>query len=278
MVWPKKLKPLRVLIIDSHAPHAGQLSAFCRTFTTHVEVVSSASLALKKLREEGMTRPDLIFIDHRQQANNQEPLTGLIRRLFTEKDCPVFVVMTDDKSIHSTRQIQAAGIRYYIFKPVMQKELRNLLHRIFRIELNLPLADPGEAENVPELKPRRPLTILLAEDQLINQKIVVQLLAKKGWEVIPSVNGSEALKKACESEFDLILMDVMMPEMDGFEATRRIRTDSLSKNRNTPIVALTANAMKGDREKCLGSGMDDYISKPIQPENVFLTIEKYCYK
>jgi CheY-like chemotaxis protein len=92
------------------------------------------------------------------------------------------------------------------------------------------------------------------------------------------VHGAEALQRAHDTAYDLILMDVMMPVMDGFEATRGIRNDKQGKNSTTPIIALTANAMKGDRERCLEAGMDDYISKPLHPEDVFQVIEKYCYK
>ncbi len=175
-------------------------------------------------------------------------------------------------------QIQTSGIKFYLFKPVLQLDLRNVIQRINRTELHLPSTGQFEYQDEKKEQPARKLNILIAEDQLINQKIVVQLLAKKGWAATTAVNGSEAVQRAHDTAYDLILMDVMMPLMDGFEATRGIRNDKAGKNSETPIIALTANAMKGDRERCLEAGMDDYISKPLHPDDVFKTIEKFCYK
>jgi CheY-like chemotaxis protein len=175
-------------------------------------------------------------------------------------------------------EIQTSGLNFYMFKPVLQLDLRKTIQRIFHKDFDLPSSSQfGFAHEIKE-RPARKLNILLAEDQLINQKIVVQLLAKKGWTSTTAVNGVEAVQRAHDIAYDLILMDVMMPLMDGYEATRAIRSDKQGKNTLTPIVALTANAMKGDREKCMEAGMDDYISKPLHPEDVFQTVEKYCYK
>jgi CheY-like chemotaxis protein len=132
------------------------------------------------------------------------------------------------------------------------------------------------AKTMEDSSPTRDITVLLAEDQIINQKIIVQILQKKGWNVTTAGNGLEAFRIAHEIPFNVILMDVLMPEMDGFEATGKIRADESGKNSKTPIIAITANAMKGDREKCLAAGMNDYISKPLHPEDIYHMIEKFC--
>ena len=115
--------------------------------------------------------------------------------------------------------------------------------------------------------------ILVAEDNPINQKLTVRLLAKKGYDVTLAGNGLEALSKLEKQRYDLILMDVQMPEMGGLETTRRIRERELTSGEHIPIVAMTANAIKGDRERCLESGMDDYVSKPVLPEELFRAME-----
>jgi two-component system sensor histidine kinase/response regulator len=126
------------------------------------------------------------------------------------------------------------------------------------------------------------LKILLAEDNLVNQKLVVKMLEKRGHRVVVAPNGRKAVDAFKAEYFDLILMDVQMPEMDGLEATARIREreaelatrDLQPGTHNIPIIALTAHAMKGDREKCIGAGMDDYVTKPIKADELFAVIEK----
>ena len=112
---------------------------------------------------------------------------------------------------------------------------------------------------------RTVLRVLVAEDNAVNQKLIVRLLEKRGHRVTVAGNGREAVDAAARASFDLVLMDMQMPEMDGFEATAMIRVGERRSGAHLPIVALTAHAMKGDREKCLAAGMDDYLSKPIQP-------------
>ena len=117
-----------------------------------------------------------------------------------------------------------------------------------------------------------PLKILLVEDNPINQKVASRVLEKAGHSVTIAGNGAEAITHVSDTEFDIVLMDVMMPEMDGISATVAIRESELGTDRHLPIVALTANAMDGDREKCLEAGMDGYVSKPIQPPILFQEI------
>ncbi|MGH9503557.1 MAG: ATP-binding protein [Terriglobales bacterium] len=120
----------------------------------------------------------------------------------------------------------------------------------------------------------RPLKILLAEDNLVNQKVATRFLMKRGHTVILAESGKKALEAWRQQSFDLILMDVQMPEMDGFEATARIREQEKAHAGHIPIIAMTAHAMVGDRERCLAAGMDDYVSKPISVEDLFAAIER----
>jgi CheY-like chemotaxis protein len=116
--------------------------------------------------------------------------------------------------------------------------------------------------------------ILLAEDGVVNQKVASELLTKRGHHVTLANNGEEALKKFREREFDLILMDIQMPVMDGFAATAAIRESEAGSQRHIPIVAMTAHAMTGDRERCLSRGMDTYVAKPFRPAELFRVVEQ----
>jgi len=120
------------------------------------------------------------------------------------------------------------------------------------------------------------LRLLLAEDNSINQKLAVVLLQKAGYSVDAVENGLQALEKVRENEYSAVLMDVQMPEMDGLEATRHIRELEKNTGRHTPIIAMTAHAMRGDRERCLESGMDDYVSKPLEPKVLFSALDRWA--
>ena len=120
----------------------------------------------------------------------------------------------------------------------------------------------------------RHFKVLLAEDNLVNQKVAVRFLEKRGHTVVLAESGNKALDAWRKQAFDIILMDVQMPEMDGFEATARIREQEKSTSQHIPIIALTAHAMVGNRERCLAAGMDDYVSKPINATDLFAAIDR----
>ena len=126
-----------------------------------------------------------------------------------------------------------------------------------------------------ERPPQRSLAILLAEDNPINQKLAMRLLTKRGHTVTLACNGIEAVARALADPFDVILMDVNMPEMDGFEATRAIRKARLPAASHVPIIAMTACAMTGDRERCLTAGMDDYLEKPVNSAKLLKMVETF---
>ena len=170
---------------------------------------------------------------------------------------------------------RALGIAAYLMKPISQAEL---LEAILAV-LGLPSGGPDRPHVVTRhslRESRRKLRILLAEDNKVNQLVAARLLGKRGHTVVIAGNGREALAALDEpgsGGFDLILMDVQMPDMDGFEATGIIRAREKSSGAHLPIIAMTAHAMKGDEERCLAAGMDGYVSKPIQVEQLFATID-----
>jgi len=119
------------------------------------------------------------------------------------------------------------------------------------------------------------LHVLVAEDNLVNQRLATRLLEKRGHRVVVAAGGRQALEALETGPFDLVLMDVQMPEVDGLEATAAIRERESSTGEHQPIIALTAHAMKGDQERCLAAGMDGYLAKPIRPQELDAILEKY---
>jgi CheY-like chemotaxis protein len=158
----------------------------------------------------------------------------------------------------------------HVLKPVKPSELRLAVSNALQGPVSSPMPSPATApipgHELPSLR------ILVVEDSLVNQKLAVALLKKRGHEVAIASNGREAVAALETETFDVVLMDVQMPEMDGFEATETIRSRERAKGRRTPIIAMTAHAMRGDRERCLDAGMDEYVSKPIRSEQLFDTI------
>jgi two-component system, sensor histidine kinase and response regulator len=175
-----------------------------------------------------------------------------------------------------TERCNQLGVPTYLLKPIRQAELREALARI----LGAP-EQRGESSRAARNSLRRApdlsqsLRILLVEDNVVNQRIASTLLEKRGHHVVVAVNGHKALKALEGESYDLVLMDVQMPEMDGMEATARIREMEKLTDRHQLVVALTAHAMKGDAERCLSAGMDDYLTKPIRPQELDDLLNKY---
>ena len=184
----------------------------------------------------------------------------------------VIMMLTSGDQSADLARCQELGIATYLLKPVKQSELLDAI----MLALGVTTAE-DEVHRAP--RPRhcdrlRPLRILLAEDSLVNQKLVVTLLEREGHTVTAVGNGREALAALRPQEFDLVLMDVQMPELDGLEAAAAIRVRERQTGGHVPVVAMTAHALQGDRERCLEAGMDEYIAKPIHCRQLLETIER----
>ncbi len=159
----------------------------------------------------------------------------------------------------------------HLTKPVGRSELNKVIVQALGYDCQV----RPQAEITPPAVDRYPgLHILLAEDNPVNQLLAVRVLEKRGHRVEVAVNGRDALDKLQLSDFDLVLMDVQMPDMDGFEATTTLREKEGTTGRHLPVIAMTAYALQGDRERCLAAGMDDYVGKPIDVKNLFESIER----
>ena len=179
------------------------------------------------------------------------------------------ILLTSGARPDDARRAEELGAAH-LMKPVKQSELFNAI--VASLGAGVPETHDVHADR-PQLKTALPpLRILLVEDSVFNQKLAVGLLQKHGHTVVVANNGREAVAWMDAGDFDVVLMDVEMPEMDGLEATAVIREKEKGTGSHVPIVAMTAHAMKGDRERCLAAGMDDYISKPIRAQQLFDTL------
>ncbi len=182
-------------------------------------------------------------------------------------NAPAAIMMLNSADLNSdAARCQEAGIQNYVVKPVGRGELHTAISTV--------LADRPAVEPFPELAStphsnQQALRVLLAEDNPVNQKLAVALLQKQGYSVAIATNGKEAVQMTGAEDFHAVLMDVQMPELDGLEATRIIRERERITDKRLPIIAMTAHAMFGDRERCLDAGMDGYLSKPIRKEQLF---------
>jgi two-component system sensor histidine kinase/response regulator len=183
---------------------------------------------------------------------------------------PTIMMLSSSDQIGDSAKCRAMGIASYLVKPVRQTALRQAILKA----LSRPTAKPAAlSAGKPAGEPARPLRILLAEDNVVNQKVAIGLLEKAGHSVTLANNGLEAVAAISAITFDLVLMDMQMPEMGGAEAMAAIRESEKTIGGHLPIVALTAHALKGDRERCLESGADGYVPKPIAPAMLFREID-----
>jgi len=207
---------------------------------------------------------------------------GLANRIKTDPHLAeaVVVMLTSGDRIGDIRRCRELGISAYLMKPVRRDELRaSIVAALTPVSTehdeDSAVVQTGDRPGVPAARDRKTLRILLTEDNLVNQRVAGGILAKAGYTVVTANNGKEALKALGEVDFDLVLMDVQMPEMDGFEATGAIRLKERIRGEHIPILAMTAHAMKGDEARCLAAGMDGYISKPIRGRDLIDLVEKH---
>jgi two-component system sensor histidine kinase/response regulator len=185
---------------------------------------------------------------------------------------PTIMMLTSSGEYGDTTRCRELGIAAYLVKPIRQADLMEAIARVMTERHPLKGPRPGPAPLVQAaLQPKR---VLLAEDNPVNQRVAVRLLTKRGHDVTVVGNGREAVEAVARSTFDLVLMDVQMPEMGGFEATTAIRERERRDGGHIRIIAMTAHALKGDRERCLAAGMDDYLAKPIDRIELFEAVEQ----
>ena len=270
---PPCLHGMRVLVVDDNATNRRILDEVLSSWMMVPTSVDCARDALNQVQQaESDGRPyQLVITDAHMPEVDGFSLAGGIRAQQNDGE-PVIMMLTSGDRPSDLAECERLGIASYLLKPIKQSEL------LEAIQVALGLVGPRR----PQLGPIaargghvRNLRILLAEDSLVNQQLAVALLSGEGHDVTVANNGREAVAAVEKGRFDLVLMDVQMPDMDGLEATAIIRRNELAGDkRRMPIIAMTAHALSGDRERCLEAGMDGYTSKPINADELFAAIEQ----
>jgi CheY-like chemotaxis protein len=202
----------------------------------------------------------------------------LIERVKSEKSLRTAAIMmlTSGGHRNDTARCEDLGVAAYLLKPVRRVELREAIERVLgAITENRQEALITEHTLVERRDVNSALSVLLAEDNEVNQKLATRLLEKRGHRVVVAANGQQALDALSGARYDLVLMDVQMPEMDGIEATAALRTSEKKTGQHQPVIAMAALVMQGDRERCLAAGMDGYLTKPIRPRALDEVLEIY---
>ena len=250
------------LVVDDNATNRRLLDELLTRWGVEATLAESGDEAIKLVRST--PEPfDFLLLDV-----NMPGMDGFTVAEKLGGECPITLMLSSSDLSSDTARCRELGIDYYMTKPIGEKELAGALRRLAGEERRASQRQAGNELMVPQLSGLR---VLLAEDNPINQALAVALLEQMNLDVTVANNGAEAVKMVRQQHFDFVLMDVQMPEMDGFQATQAIRELESEKAR-IPIVALTAHAIKGDKERCLEAGMDEYVSKPIDPETLKLTI------
>ncbi len=264
------LTGLPVLVVDDNATHRRILAEVLTNWRMKPTVVEDGEAALAEMKRAaaaGSPFP-LVLLDAMMPGMNGYALAGQIKAHPELARAAVMMLTAADLAGDSASR-QELGLAASLVKPIKQSDLLDTIMNAlgtFSVALDKVAGHPSAAPSDPS--GLRPLRLLLAEDNLVNQRLAMRLLEKRGHVVVVAADGQEALARLVEEPFDAVLMDVQMPVMDGFEATAAIRAQEAVTGAHIPIIAMTAHAMKGDRERCLESGMDGYVSKPLHMEDL----------
>ncbi|MEP7134992.1 MAG: PAS domain S-box protein [Chloroflexota bacterium] len=268
------LSEARILVVDDNKTNQIVLTKNVEAMGCRVEAVSSGAKGLESLRNAYRAGEPyhVVLLDMQMPGMDGEQTARAIKSDPAIKDVKI-IILTSMGHRGDAARMESLGCSGYLLKPVKQQMLfeatMTVLGRV--------------TEEIPPLITRHTLAeqrkvsqrLLLAEDNPINQKLAITVLQKAGYSVDTVDTGSEAVSKAMTNQYNAILMDVQMPVMDGFEATQQIRVWEQNSGAHIPIIAMTAHAMQGDRERCLEAGMDDYITKPLQPRVLFSVLDRW---
>ena len=270
---PADFDSIRSLVVDDHEPTrrfsrellsaAGMDAGDCEPRDTIEEMLRAARAGAAY---------DVLICDAELGAFDSDALVTELRKHRQLAECPIVVALPAGNPEIGAR-CRERGLTHFVTKPAKQAELLAAIHAALpRFAGETATAKP--ANDILASAPARSLSILLAEDGVVNQEVAVGLLEMRGHCVTVADNGRLAVEALAKQNFDVVLMDLEMPEMDGMAATAAIRLSEQNSEEHIPIIAMTAHAIKGFREQCLAAGMDGYVSKPIQPAELFAAVEQ----
>ena len=281
-VLPVDIQGQRILIVDDSRTNRQILREQLKNWSCFVEEAENGQDALSQLllAAEQKASFRLAIIDMMMPGMDGKTLGRKIKA-DSRITGTAMVMLTSAGRRGDAEQLQDIGFSAYLTKPVKRVQLHDCLSTVLGTPLTIVKkpAKPIVTRHTLSEEKKHSIRILLAEDNPVNQKVAQKMLEKFGYYSNTVSNGFEAVKALSMIAYDLVLMDVVMPEMDGFDATAQIRNPaSKVMNHRVPVIAMTAHAMKGDREKCLEAGMDDYISKPVKPQELLEVVEKWVRK
>ncbi|MEQ8763976.1 MAG: response regulator [Planctomycetota bacterium] len=264
----------RFLLIEDNGATLEALTEQLTAWNGRVVGAQSLVPALEAIRSAAKDPFHAVLLDSQLGAVSGPSIIGSLRQAGLSTEVPIIALAEISDLAQMRSQARDLELRDVLLKPVRPKELHERLLAV------LDGKRPHDVENTAgtgfEDIPiaLESVRVLLAEDNALNQKLVCRLLEKRGIEVVVANNGQEAVDALENEAFDIVLMDVQMPVLDGFQATQQIRRRESESGAHTPIIALTAHAMRGDRENCLEAGMDEYLTKPLQPKELFGMIQR----
>jgi two-component system sensor histidine kinase/response regulator len=267
------LEGISLLIVDDNATNRHILRAMTTAWKMRPTEAADAEEALAKIRaaEQSGQPIEMIMSDLHMPGMDGFELVRRLRENQSAKQAVILMLTSGDR-YGDLELSHALGISHYLYKPVRRDELGAAMRTALRLGADTTGAAAPESPT-PHGASAPGLRVLLAEDNAVNQRVASRMLEKAGHRVTVAVNGLEALAAVRNEPFDVVLMDVQMPELDGLQATSRIRAGE-REGEHLPIIAMTAHAMSGDRERCLQAGMDDYISKPVRADELLRTVAR----
>jgi signal transduction histidine kinase/CheY-like chemotaxis protein len=276
MLKPAVLRGVAVLVVDDNSTNRQMLNELLGHWGMRPTLAASGSQGFEILEQThaGGRAIPLILLDSRMPEMDGFAFAKRVKDDARFKTS-IIMMLTSAGQRGDAARCRDLRISAYLVKPIQQVELLDAILSVLGRKPASPEQPPPLVTRHSLREERRKLRILLAEDNPVNQMVAVRLLEKMGHTVKVVPNGREATLLLEKEQFALVLMDVQMPEMDGFEATRLIRGKEALNHQHLPILAMTAHAMKGDRERCLAAGMDGYIAKPISPADLFAEIDRF---
>ncbi len=270
---PETLYGLPVLVVDDNETNSRILREMLLSWEMTPTVVNSGAEAMKTLEASfAAARPArLILLDFMMPGMDGMAVAAAVRDRYG-KDAPEILILTSAGELPAKKDLLELGVERVLSKPIKQSDLLDAITRVFA---NASRDEKGDSAAI-AARPEHvaPMRVLLVEDGRVNQMVAIRLLEGRGHSVALAHNGREAVEMSETESFDAVLMDVQMPEMDGFEATRAIRDREAISGGHLPIIAMTANAMRGAREECFAAGMDAYVAKPVRSSELFAILER----
>ncbi|HEX9332400.1 MAG TPA: response regulator, partial [Anaerolineales bacterium] len=271
---PSNLLEARILVIDDNQTNRVVLAKNVEALGARVDAVISGAKGLESLRNAHRAGDPyhIVLLDMQMPGMDGEQTARAIKSDPSVKDVKIIILTSMGQRGDAVR-LEALGCSAYLLKPVKQQLLFDAVVTVLDRQEDRS-SNLVTRHTLAEQK-KLGLRLLLAEDNPINQKLAVVLLQKAGYSVDAVETGIQAIQEVQANQYSAVLMDVQMPELDGLEATRQIRELEKNTGRHIPIIAMTAHAMQGDRERCLEAGMDDYVSKPLEPKVLFNALERW---